>query len=75
MTRMFLASQEMERLVGIDLDPTAHEIAKGRIKEAVSGRVPSLSTDFYRGNYWWVVQAFTPPVLCYYPRRPQPDVV
>ena len=58
---MFLAAQEMERLVGIDLDPTAHDIAKTRIKEAVSGRTTSLSTDFYRGNYWWVVQAFLQP--------------
>ena len=60
----------MERLVGIDLDPTAHEIAQKRINDAVHERLgqgptastatPStLSTDFYRGNYSEVEAALT----------------
>jgi hypothetical protein len=44
--------QEMEQLVGIDLDPTAQDIAQRRIQEATSGRPGAgLSAEFYRGNY------------------------
>jgi len=56
LTVITLEIQEMERLVGIDLDPTAHDIARLRIQEAVSGRPNHLSTDFYRGNYRWVIR-------------------
>ena len=49
----------MERLVGIDLDPTAHDIAQRRIQQAVSGRSQALSMDLYRGNYSEVEAALT----------------
>ena len=51
--------QEMERLVGIDLDPTAHDIAQRRIQQAASGRPQALSMDLYRGNYSEVEDALT----------------
>ena len=39
---------ELERLIGIDMDPTAHEIAKRRIREAIQGGPGILSMEMFQ---------------------------
>jgi hypothetical protein len=41
-------SQELEVLVGIDLDPTAHALAKARLAAVER---PGVTMHFMRGNY------------------------
>ena len=42
--------QELQTLLGIDLDPTAHRIAGERLQAALQGR-PGFTTHLLRGNY------------------------
>ncbi|GAX85076.1 hypothetical protein CEUSTIGMA_g12496.t1 [Chlamydomonas eustigma] len=51
------AHSEMEHLVGIDLDPTAHAIAQERLKSSVNRSC--LTTSFVHGNYSEVDKALS----------------
>lgn len=42
---------ELQHLIGIDVDPVAHNIAKQRIQAA---QPASLQLSLLMGNYWWV---------------------
>jgi hypothetical protein len=41
---------ELQHLIGIDVDPVAHDIAKQRIQAA---QPASTQLSLLLGNYWW----------------------
>ncbi|EFJ42715.1 hypothetical protein VOLCADRAFT_97159 [Volvox carteri f. nagariensis] len=45
------AHPEMQMLLGIDLDPTAHVVAEPRIRAEAAGRSARLDVRLLRGNY------------------------
>ena len=55
---------ELQTLIGIDMDPTAHEIAKGRISIAVQNGSSLMSMETFRQ-----VQVISVSFFCVVPRQ------